>query len=190
MSHRRVLQSHKENRWITASSEVCIYSPVVYLKEALSQKESIILKNLQIRRIQSLIYFFEPPGKRHQGCKGWLCAQGCRTEFQAERVSKSERNVDYLTDNRGDTDVWPWNHVQKAQTAERAEQSLWVLQWVSVLLQNRVIDRKEHFYMQNYSLLFFLKDSMKICATAWNLPASILLLSDSTAGSVLCFSLQ
>lgn len=58
MSHRKELQTHKENRWITASLENCIYSPVVYLKETLSQKESIILKDLQIRRIQSLIYFF------------------------------------------------------------------------------------------------------------------------------------
>lgn len=41
MSQRKALQTHKENRWITASLEICIYFPVVYLKEALSQKENI-----------------------------------------------------------------------------------------------------------------------------------------------------
>lgn len=186
LRERLCRHTRKTDERITATLEICIYSPVVCLKEALPQKESIIIKDFQIRRIQSLIYFFEPARKRHQGCKGWLCAQGCRIDYQAERVKRSERNADYLTDNRGDADVWPWNYVQKAQSAERAEPlNVTVSLWAA---SEELLTRKSIFTCK--ITLSFLKDLMKICATAWNLPASILLLSDSTADSEPCFSLQ
>lgn len=64
-----------------------------------------------------------------------LCP-GCWMEYQAGL--RREWDASYLIDYRGDSDVWPWNNVQKAQNAERAKHNLWMLECARGLLHNTV----------------------------------------------------
>lgn len=189
MSHRRVLQSQKENRWITASLEICIYSPVVYLKEALSQKENIILKDLQIRRIQSLIYFLNHHVKGTKAAKAGSVHRDAEQSIrQKEWAGVSKMLIIWLTTGvtlMCDLEIMSRKLKllkEQSRASECYSESLCCFR-TDLLTGTSIFTCK-------ITLLFFLKDLMKICATAWNFPASILLLSDSTADSVLCFTLQ